>query len=65
MESNRKGTAAVTCNEKPMTRTERVEYRIEQTRVALERNLGTITEQDWRDALARDLARLAELKAAG
>lgn len=50
--------------DKPMTRVEAIEERIARTVEALERNLGTITEQDWRDALERDRSRLAEALAA-
>jgi hypothetical protein len=34
---------------------------LERTREALERNLGTITEQDWREAVARAEAKVASL----
>lgn len=50
--------------DKPMTRIEALEERIARGEQALERNLGTITEQDWRDALERDRVRLAETLAA-
>lgn len=46
--------------DKPMTRVESLRERIVRGEGALERNLGTITEQDWRDALERDKARLTD-----
>lgn len=44
------------------TRRELTIDRIARAKEALERNLGTITEQDWRDMIASDEALLAKLE---
>jgi hydroxyethylthiazole kinase-like sugar kinase family protein len=38
------------------------ECSLRQVREVLSRNIGTITEQDWRDHLARQEARVAKLR---